>query len=269
LKDQRLFQAIAYAGRCQEHGVIAKQPRRRSTQITERHYAQLGDATKRQTIERTLPSFCFVAGTVTPEVQSPVPVAVGRRKGRLLRVAHRLRIVRLHSQVMRHLLAGLLLFSLTAVAQTPKTADPFHAISFLAGTWQAVSQASTGTMADTSYTFRFELSNHLLTRYSGTPDCQPTMTNDCPRADLLYIFAGSPNDPLEALYLDREGRAIHFVVPVPQPGTVLFSSEAFNSAPRYRLVYSLRDGVLSSKFQVLMTGQVDWKSFSEWSGTKQ
>jgi hypothetical protein len=49
----------------------------------------------------------------------------------------------------------------------------------------------------------------------------------------------------------------------------LFVSEASASGSQFQLVYKLKDGVMSGKFQMRMPGQADWKSYLEWSGAKQ
>jgi hypothetical protein len=49
----------------------------------------------------------------------------------------------------------------------------------------------------------------------------------------------------------------------------MFISEASPSRPQFRLVYELKDAVMSGKLPMRMPGQAEWKSHLEWSGAKR
>jgi hypothetical protein len=152
----------------------------------------------------------------------------------------------------------------------PATAEnPWKALSFLEGTWDARTQSgSANAQASGTYTFKPELKHHVLARYSKLGDCKGPKAYDCKHGDLLYVYQEAENQPLKALYLDSEGHVIHYTVSAPEPNTALFVSEASPAGPQFQLVYQLKDSVLSGKFQMRMPGQSDWKSYLEWSGAQ-
>lgn len=156
-------------------------------------------------------------------------------------------------------------------AQTQAKPDPFAKLTFLQGTWDAKA-AGQGTAAVGTYTFRLELKEHVLARHSTSAEaCKGPATFDCEHGDLLYVYADGPG--LKAIYLDNEGHVIHYDVSAPEPGTAMFLSEAAQAGspmgPQFRLVYVLKDGVMSGKFQMRMPGGTEWRSYLEWSGGKK
>jgi hypothetical protein len=56
-----------------------------------------------------------------------------------------------------------------AVAAAP---DPWKALSFLEGTWEAKAQGEAGVAVSGSYTFQPQLDHHLLARHSKTGACK-------------------------------------------------------------------------------------------------
>lgn len=147
--------------------------------------------------------------------------------------------------------------------------DPWKALRFLEGTWDAHTQAgSAGAQGDGTYTFKLELNHHVLARHSELGDCKGPKAYDCKHSDLLYIYQEAHGRPLSAIYLDNEGHVIHYAVSNPEAMTVLLVSEASASGPQFQLIYELKDGVMTGKFQIRMPGQADWKSYLEWSGAK-
>jgi hypothetical protein len=122
------------------------------------------------------------------------------------------------------------------------------ALAFLEGTWDA--KTTTGTAAAVgTYTFAKELNGHILARHSAAGG----------HVDLLYIYPEGA--ALKAIYFDNEGHTIHYTVSTPDSRTAVFLSDQF------RLVYELKDGIMSGKFQ--MRNQTDWKSYLEWTGPKK
>jgi hypothetical protein len=177
---------------------------------------------------------------------------------------------------MRSLVTAAALFALNLVQSDPARSataeDPWKALSFLEGTWDARAQSgSAGAQVSGTYTFKAELKHHVLARHSEPADCKGPEAFDCKHSDLLYIYreADGQGQPLRAIYLDNEGHVIHYAVSTPEATTALFISEPSPSGPQFQMVYQLKDAVMSGKFQMRMPGQSDWKSYLEWSGAKK
>ncbi len=170
-------------------------------------------------------------------------------------------------------LAILLVFGtgLMRAQPAPPTADgQWSALSFLEGTWEAKTQggAAKATAAGT-YSFRKELGGHILARHSNADGCKGPADFNCDHGDLLYIYQDTPGQPLKAIYFDNEGHVIHYSVSAPTTTSAVFISDAATPGPRFRLLYELKEGVMSGKFQMQMPGKADWMSYLEWSGRKQ
>ncbi|HEX3949883.1 MAG TPA: hypothetical protein VHW95_08545 [Steroidobacteraceae bacterium] len=175
---------------------------------------------------------------------------------------------------MRGLAIAAALFALNLAKGDPALSatadDPWKALSFLEGTWDARTQSgSAGAQVSGTYTFKPELKHHVLARHSEPAACKGPKAFDCKHSDLLYVYQEAEGQPLRALYLDNEGHVIHYVVSTPEATTALFVSEAPPSGPQFQLVYQLKDAVMSGKFQIRMPGQAAWKSYLEWSGAKK
>jgi hypothetical protein len=170
---------------------------------------------------------------------------------------------------MKTTLAALLLsLCLAASAQPPDApAHLFQSLSFLEGTWDAKAQGNGGATASGSYTFRLELSGHILARHSYTAACKGPADYNCEHGDLLYVYPEA--DKIKAIYFDSEGHVIHYDVTTPESNMAVFLSDGAASGRRFRLTYSLKDAVMSGKFQMQMPGQNQWNSYLEWSGTKK
>ncbi len=149
--------------------------------------------------------------------------------------------------------------------------DPWKALAFLEGTWNAHTQGgSARAQGSGTYTFEAALKHHVLVRRSGNPvACKGPADFDCEHSDLLYVYQEGANQPLKAIYFDNEGHVIHYEVSTPNSTTAMFVSEASPSGPQFRLVYELKDAVMSGKFQMRMPGQAEWKSYLEWNGAKK
>jgi hypothetical protein len=149
-------------------------------------------------------------------------------------------------------------------------ADPWNALAFLEGTWDAHAQAgSAGAQSNGTYTFKSELKHHVLVRRSDSGACKGPANFDCEHSDVLYVYQEAENKPLKAIYFDNEGHVIHYAVSTPDSNTAMFISDVSPSGPQFRLVYELNDSVMRGKFQMRMPGQADWKSYLEWSGAKK
>jgi hypothetical protein len=181
------------------------------------------------------------------------------------------------SRMMKQLNAVLAVAALFALALTQNDralaapAEPWKALAFLEGTWDAHTQAgSAGAQSNGKYTFKPELKNHVLVRSSESDaDCKGPASFDCEHKDVLYVYQEAENQPLSAIYFDNEGHVIHYDVSTPDATTAIFLSAASPSGPQFRLVYELKNAVLSGKFQMRMPGRAEWKSYLEWSGAKR
>jgi uncharacterized protein YaiE (UPF0345 family) len=143
-------------------------------------------------------------------------------------------------------------------------------LAFLEGTWDAHAQAgSAGAQSNGMYTFKPELKHHVLVRRSDSAACKGPASYHCDHSDVLYVYQDGENQPLKAIYFDNEGHVIHYDVSTPDSTTAIFISEASTFGPQFRLVYELKDAVMSGKFQMRMPGQQDWKSYLEWNGAKK
>jgi hypothetical protein len=161
----------------------------------------------------------------------------------------------------------LILLIVCAWVVSAADADPRNALRFLEGTWEAKTEAApAGASAIGSYTFRKELGGHILARHSSASGCKGPADFDCEHGDLLYVFQDAPGQTVQAIYFDNEGHVIHYGVSTPSPGTVIFLSEASTPGPQFRLVYELKAGVMSGKFQMRMPVKAEWMSYLEWSG---
>jgi hypothetical protein len=172
---------------------------------------------------------------------------------------------------MKVLTLALLLFALPLLSQTtPATSpDPLSTLSFLEGTWEAKTQAGSAyANATGTYTFKRELGNHILARTSNSSVCKGPATFNCGHRDLLYVYSDAQGQPLKAIYFDNEGHVTHYEVTTSAPATAVFLSEPSASAPQFRLVYDLKDGKMTGKFQMRGPGQTEWKSYLEWSGPR-
>lgn len=167
---------------------------------------------------------------------------------------------------MRFLPAFLVLPLLAQLSSQP--ADPWKALGFLQGTWEAKASGDSGAQVQGTYTFQMELKNHVLARHSRYAGCRDPADFDCEHGDLLYVYQESPGEPLKALYLDNEGHVIHYSVSTPTATSAEFISDPSKSGPQFRLLYELHGADMSGKFPIKMPGQNEWKSYLEWTGRK-
>ena len=164
----------------------------------------------------------------------------------------------------------MMLFIAQALLLAQAGADPWNALSFLEGTWEAKTPAASGVSTSGVYTFRRELGNHVLARHSSSDaGCKAPADFNCQHGDLLYVYQDAPGQPLKAIYFDNEGHTIHYDVSSTSATAVVFLSESGRPGPQFRLVYERKDAVMSGKFQMKIPGQNEWKSYLEWSGAQK
>lgn len=172
----------------------------------------------------------------------------------------------------KRLIIAIALCRMLSAQNAPPTrgSDPWKPLRFLIGTWQAKTQGgSAGATAAGTYTFRLELRDHVLARYTTSAGCKGPTDFDCEHGDVLYVYPESSGNGLKAIYFDNEGHVIHYNVASPQPQTVIFLSDQSQPGPQFRLTYELRERVLYGRFQMRMPGQNDFTSYLEWSGPNQ
>ena len=163
----------------------------------------------------------------------------------------------------------LLLLALPACAQNPSHPDPWKALSFLYGTWEARTTGGQPVATGGTYTFREELKGHILARHStSNAGCKGPADFDCDHSDLLYAWQPFPHGPVSAIYFDNEGHVIHYSVSTPDANTAIFLSDPNQPGPLFRLVYERKGDTLSGKFQMQMPARSEWQSYLEWSGAK-
>jgi hypothetical protein len=157
------------------------------------------------------------------------------------------------------------------VAALSAPSDPWMALSFLEGTWEANTLGgSAAAQGSGTYTFKPDLKHQVLVRTSdGAANCKGPADFDCEHSDVLYVYRDAADRPLQAIYFDNEGHVIHYSISTPDSTTAIFVSEESSPGPQYRLVYQLKDAVMSGKFQIRMPGQTTWKSYLEWRGPRQ
>jgi hypothetical protein len=169
---------------------------------------------------------------------------------------------------MKYTILALLFTSWLAGQTTAPALTNWDALKFLEGTWLAQTPGSaSGPAVSGTYDFKKELGGHILARHSSSDGCKGPSDFDCDHHDLLYVFQDAPGQPLKAIYFDNEGHVIHYDVSVPEPETVVFLSNG--PGPKFRLTYQLKNSRMSGKFQMQVPGQMEWKSYLEWSGLKK
>jgi hypothetical protein len=174
--------------------------------------------------------------------------------------------------MIKKLCAIALLCAANAYAQTAPAPnlESWKPLQFLIGTWEAKTLGgSAGAAGSGTYSFRFELRNHLLARHTNSAACKGPADFDCEHGDLLYVYPEGPGQALKAIYFDNEGHVIHYDVSAPTPNTVIFLSESSQPGPQFRLSYELKGSTMFGKFQIRPPGQTEFKSYLEWSGDKR
>jgi hypothetical protein len=164
-----------------------------------------------------------------------------------------------------------LAFCISASSQTPQVvapkSAPFGPISFLFGTWSAVttSKGSAAAQSTGTYTFQLDLNGSVVARTSSLDKCTGPATFDCQHNDMLTIYL-EDNKP-HAIYFDNEGHTIHYDVTMPDASTVVFFSNA--PGPHFRLIYHFDGLVMNGSFQVAPPNSNEFTSYLEWSGTRK
>ncbi|HTJ31076.1 MAG TPA: hypothetical protein VL346_11280 [Acidobacteriaceae bacterium] len=171
-------------------------------------------------------------------------------------------------KTLLRLLPLLLVMPVAAQAPAGSRPDPWKALSFLLGRWEAKTSSGQPASASGSYTFQEELSGHVLARHSSSDSCKGPAEFNCDHHDLLYAWQSFPHGPVSAIYFDNEGHVIHYSVSTSDPDTAIFLSDPNQPGPLLRLVYERKGDTMTGKFQSQAPGHSEWQTYLEWSGAK-
>src|SRR5262245_40091820 len=144
----------------------------------------------------------------------------------------------------------------SAMAPAQQAAKPanWEAWQFLLGEWEGKGGGEPGQGAG-GFTFAFDLQKRVLVRrnHSDYPatDKQPAFSHD----DLMVIYQEGDR-PARAVYFDNEGHIIHYTVEFSSDqNSLVFLSEASQSAPQFRLTYNKApQKSLAIKFEIAPPG---------------
>ena len=157
-----------------------------------------------------------------------------------------------------------------ASVSTPAKADPWAALRFLLGSWEAKTIGGMAqAQAAAAYSFRLELRDHVLARHSRSGACAAPEDFDCQHNDLLYIYPAANGQTLQAIYFDNSGHVVRYDVTTPKANTTVLLSDSTQPGPQYRLSYTLSDGTLNGLLEIKLPNQTDFTSLLEWSGKQE
>jgi hypothetical protein len=167
------------------------------------------------------------------------------------------------NRAMKLLTCALVFCAALHAQTTPKSADRWESLRFLTGDWVAKGNGTPGSAVG-EYSFREELSGHILVRHSFA---DYTAQGGGRHEDLLIVYAPTPTEPLHAMYFDSEGHVIRYNV-LTKPDTVVFESDSTLSGPRYRLSYRHAGDTLNGEFEVAPPGGT-FKTYLSWSSVRK
>ena len=166
---------------------------------------------------------------------------------------------------------GLLLASLSAMAEESKVSEALKPLRFLVGDWtgKGGSKAEQGMGA---FSFQFEVQGTVLVRrnvadYPATAQ-RPAVHHE----DLMVIYSDPQTKGLQAMYFDNEPHVIHYAVEVSRDGdSVTFVSDESSNQPRFRLSYRrMGDGTVAGKFEIAAPGKSDeFANYMEWTAQRK
>jgi hypothetical protein len=153
------------------------------------------------------------------------------------------------------------MFPVHCIQQPPAPkADALAMLQALVGDWVGEGSGQPGE-ATGGCTFRMDLGGKIFVRtnwaeYPATKE-RPAFRHD----DLLVGSATAQG--AKAVYWDNEGHRIDYLVSAPEPGVVVFLSEASSGAPRFRMTYRvITKDALTLNFEVAPPGQPEaFKSY--------
>ena len=140
-------------------------------------------------------------------------------------------------------------------------------LAFLVGEWQASGSgqpgASTGTFA-----FKWSLQDRVMVRCSFAEYPANGATSASRHDDLMIIYASASG--IRADYFDNEGHVIRYSVRSAAANQVLFTSDAVDGEPRFRIRYQLTpDGGLDGEFEIAPPDAPEtFKQYLAWHSRK-
>ena len=141
----------------------------------------------------------------------------------------------------------------------------------LIGKWTAQGGGQPGQATAGGFSFEFDLQKKIIVRrnYSEYP---ATATAPASRHDDLMVIYQDAEKGTRAEYFDNEGHVISYgVVFSDDRKTITFTSEVVPSAPRFRLIYTRKEGdLLNVEFQIAPPGKPDsFSKYVEGTATRQ
>jgi len=145
-----------------------------------------------------------------------------------------------------------------ANAQQSKPEPDWSSMTFLIGDWVGEGGGKPGEGAGAA-SFNFDLQRKIIVRknqsdYLATKD-KPAISH----TDLMIIYPDASGKRFQAVYFDNEGYKIDYkIAQSDDHKTLVFTSEAIPSAPRFRLVYTkVNDDTLTVRFDMAPPGKPD------------
>jgi hypothetical protein len=171
---------------------------------------------------------------------------------------------------MRKLIFVVLLLASALIAQTalpkPGSAPPFGDIDFLLGDWTGTGGGQPGQATAGEASFHLELNGQILVRRSFSEYGKER------HDDLLIVYRDQPSAAPRAIYFDSEGHTIHYSITTATVGghkSVTFDSDPSQPGPRFRLSYVQTDKGVNGKFEMLMPGATEYKTYLAWTSVKK
>ncbi len=146
-----------------------------------------------------------------------------------------------------------MIFPAYLIEQPRVATDALAALQALVGDWVGEGAGQPGE-ATGGCTFRMDLDGKVFVRnnwanYPATKD-RPAF-----RHDDLMVGSVTPQG-VKSVYWDNEGHRIDYAVSAPEPGVVVFLSEAQSGAPRFRMTYRVvTKDALTLTFEIAPPGQ--------------
>ena len=159
------------------------------------------------------------------------------------------------------LLPGMGLCSAPLLSQTAAVSEGdrvWQALKRLEGAWKGTSGGGEpGEVSTSGMNFRYELRDHVLTRWSFTT-FRATATHPLRQhADLTVIYPGEAGAPPRAVYFDDEGHSIEYLVSASADGQRIECLSALRpDRPRFRFTYVFTGpDELKIRFEIAPPGQ--------------
>lgn len=169
---------------------------------------------------------------------------------------------RLRSSLILILLSGI---ALAANSQQPAKNKTQQKWQYLEGDWVGEGSGNPGE-GNGYFSFSEDLDGKIIVRRSHVEyppsNGKPGSIHD----DLMIIYPGNPGSPDKAIYFDNEGHIINYSASFGDGGKqMVFLSEKFENAPRFRLIYIPVDqDNVNVKFEIAPPGKADvFKTYVE------